>query len=130
MDLKVLFHNPESLSNEELRKLSNKIMIQRSIPYTSALFAGFAWYLYEAAYLRRVACLKRAGVVGIVGFAIGAYYANSEFSNSISRLNSEHEIVAAFDKKYLDTVLGATGFGGNYLSVKDYSDNPMYKKPY
>ena len=130
MDLKVLFHNPESLSDTELRQLRNKIALQRTVPWTTAAFTGVAWYLFEGVYLRRAACYKSAAVAGALGFVIGAWYVNSGSANVLPRLNKEKAIVEAFDRKYMSTVLNSTGFGSNYLSVRDYSDTNQFKKPY
>ncbi len=130
MDLKVLFHNPESLTDAELNECTRKIMLQRSVPYTTAAFSAVAWYLFEGSYLRRATCLKRAAVAGLVGFTLGAYSVSLGSLNRIRRLEGDAEIVSAFDRKYMNTVLNSTGFGSNYLSIKDYSDTPTYKKPY
>ncbi|TNV72014.1 hypothetical protein FGO68_gene9267 [Halteria grandinella] len=130
MDLKALFHNPESLTDEELNQLKTKIALQRSVPWTTATFTGVAWYLFEASYLRKSACLKRAAVAGVLGFAIGAYSVNAGSSNSLPRLEGEAQIIEAFDRRYMNTVLNVTGFGSNYLSVRDYADTQVHKKPY
>ena len=130
MDLKVLFHNPESLTDAELGLLRNKLALQRTVPWTTGIFAGFAWYLIEGVHLKTTPCLKRAIVAGALGFTLGAYYINSGSMNQLPRLNSEVDIVNAFDRKYLNTVLNVTGFGSNYLSVKDYADTQTHKKPY
>jgi hypothetical protein len=130
MDLKALFHNPENLSDQELNQLKAKIQLQRSVPWTTATFTGVAWYLFEGAYLRRATCYKRAAVAGVLGFVIGAYYVNSGSSNSLSRLEGEQQILEAFDRRYMNTVLNVTGFGSNYLSVRDYADTQAHKKPY
>jgi hypothetical protein len=130
MDLKVLFHNPENLSDKELDILKGKLQLQRTVPWTTATFTGVAWYLFEGAYLRRATCYKRAAVAGALGFVIGAWYVNSGSSNTLPRLQSDAAIVDAFDRKYMNTVLNVTGFGSNYLSVRDYADTQQHKKPY
>jgi hypothetical protein len=98
MDIKVLFHNPESLSDEELRAISRKIQLQRSVPWTSAAFGALTWYLFQGAYLRRTPCYKSAAVAGLLGFVVGAYSVNSgDYANQVKRLEGEHDIVNAFD---------------------------------
>lgn len=130
MDLKALFHNPENLTDEELNQLKTKIALQRTAPWTTATFTGVAWYLFEAAYLRKPACYKRALAAGALGFVIGAYYVNGGSSNSLPRLEGEAQILEAFDRRYMNTVLNVNGFGSNYLSVRDYADTQVHKKPY
>lgn len=118
MDLKVLFHNPEELTDAELAHLRQKILLQRSMPWTSAFFTGFALYFVEATVLKRTPCIRRAAAFGTIGFALGAYYANN-VRTSIPRLQSQSDIINAFDRRYMKNVLNTTGFGSNYVSVKD-----------
>lgn len=73
MDLKVLFHNPDELTNEELSILRNKISVQKSLPYVSAGFSGFAMYLLDNKMLRRFSDWKRIAFAASTGFVIGAY---------------------------------------------------------
>lgn len=129
MDLKVLFHNPEELSDAELRHLAEKIALQRTMPWISAAISGFGMYLLDGAFLKRTVCLKRTGAAALVGFALGAY-SSYNVSTSIERIRNDSEIVNAFDRKYMNTVLNTTGFGSNYVSVRDYSDTTAFKKPY
>jgi hypothetical protein len=128
MDLKVLFHNPHDLTDQELYQLRKKIKRQYTMPYTAALFGGFGAYLFDNVYLRKSHSWARVGTGALLGFAIGAY-SSYQVASSVER-KFDSEIINAFDKKYLDTVLNATGFGSNYLSVKDYSETQTLKKPY
>ena len=73
MDLKVLFHNPESLTNEELKLMRRKIDFQRSMPYNCAAFAGLSMYLIDNKMLRRYSDWKRIAVASVIGATIGAY---------------------------------------------------------
>lgn len=73
MDLKVLFHNPEQLSEEDLAHLRQKITLQRSMPWTGAFLGGFAMYFLDTAILKRTACTKRIAALSLVGFILGAY---------------------------------------------------------
>lgn len=36
----------------------------------------------------------------------------------------------AFDQKYMNTVLNATGLGNNSVNIGDYSATHEFKKPY
>ena len=129
MDLKALFHNPESLTDEELQHLSRKINIQRTMPWTSAFFGGFGLYLIDTGVLRRGSCNRRIAAGAAVGFVLGAWGA-SQTSTTITRITNEADILNAFEKRYMTTVLNATGYGSNYVSSKDYSDTTAFKKPY
>lgn len=73
MDLKVLFHNPEDLSDDEYLQLSKKIQYQALMPYYSSFFAGFSMYLYEMKIVKRSHDLKRIAAAALVGFVIGGY---------------------------------------------------------
>jgi hypothetical protein len=42
----------------------------------------------------------------------------------------DNDLVTAFDRKYLNTVLNTTGFGNNSVNARDYADNHHLKKPY
>lgn len=129
MDLKVLFHNPEELTDAELAHLRQKMLLQRSMPWTAAFCTGFALYFFEAAVLKRTACLRRAAAFSTIGFALGAYSSNSAVT-TLDRFKSQGDIVNAFDRRYMKNVLNATGFGSNYVSAKDYAEVGSFKKPY
>jgi hypothetical protein len=59
---------------------------------------------------------------------IGAYGS----TQNISALNKpfDTQILDAFDQKYVNRVLNATGFGTNYVSTRDLSEESIMKKPY
>ena len=120
MDLKVLFHNPESLSDEELVAIREKVAKQHFVPKITAVVGGFAVFALEAAVLRRAWCKKRVAAGALAGYLIGGFTAN-QFVNTVPRLEAERDIVQAFDKRYTSTVLNTTGFGSNYVSIRDYS---------
>jgi hypothetical protein len=74
MDFKVLFHNPEELTLEELAELRKKIRNQTLIPKAAALIGGFSAFLLERAILRRAYFTKSYVVLGLLGgYALGAY---------------------------------------------------------
>ena len=73
MDYKVLFHNPEELSDLELKHLRNKIRLQRTMPYYTAAIFGFASYLFDSVLLKRQYAWGRIGALGLAGFVIGAH---------------------------------------------------------
>lgn len=120
MDLKVLFHNPEDLSDDELKHLRKKIQQQRSMPWISAFIGGFSLYLFDEAFIRRHYCYKRIAVGALVVFAFGAH-ASYQVPTSITR-KLDTDIVNAFDRRYMNAVLNSTGFGTNYVSSRDYSN--------
>ncbi len=76
MDFKVLFHNPEELTQDELVYLSGKIRMQRFLPYTTAIFGGVAFYILNSAVLRHAHNWKIVGVGALAGFIVGGYGAS------------------------------------------------------
>jgi hypothetical protein len=130
MDLKVLFHDPESLSDTELRRLREKIRIQRTMPWLSAFFGGFGLYFLDAAVLRRSACNKRIAAGAAVGYLLGAWGSYQVSTIDPERWAPEADIISAYDRRYMTTVLNATGFGSNYVSSRDFAETTTFKKPY
>ena len=63
-------------------------------------------------------------ISGYVLGGIGAYRVTSTIGRPI-----DYEIIEAFDKRFVKSVLNTTGFGSNYLSTQDYKED-AYKKPY
>ena len=98
------------------------------MPATSAFFSGFAMYLFDVKMVRRVHDWKRIAAASVLGFAIGAY-GSYQVQQTIPR-SIDKDIMNAFDRKYMYTVLNSTGFGSNYIGSLDYSDSPQNKKPY
>ena len=73
MDLKVLFHNPEELTDDELALARQKITFQRSMPWVTAVFGGFSVFLLERAILRRTRATNAFVAAGAVaGFPLAA----------------------------------------------------------
>ena len=132
MDLKVLFHNPEQLSDEELTNLRVKLEYQRSMPWVTAFFGGFSVYVLERGIMRcHRATNAYVAAAALAGFWLGnsSSQGHTLLSNGLERAH-DRDIVNAFDRKYMNTVLNATGFGNNHINIADYSDSPAYKKPY
>ncbi len=132
MDLKVLFHNPEQLSDEELMLAREKIRFQRSMPWLTAIFGGFSVYVLERGIMRRNRATPAYLAVGaLAGFWLGNSSSQGHLLiRSGLEKSYDREIINAFDRKYMTSVLNATGFGNNHINISDYSDSPAYKKPY
>ena len=79
--------------------------------------------------MKRAYCRNRIVAGAVLGFALGAY-SSYHLETTIKRVESDAEIITAFDIRYMNTVLNSTGFGSNYVSIKDYSDAQNMKKPY
>lgn len=132
MDLKVLFHNPEQLSDEELMLAREKIRYQRSMPWLTAIFGGFSIFVLERGIMKRHKATPAYLAVGaIAGFWLGnaSNQGHLLLGNGLEK-SHDKEIINAFDRKYMINVLNATGFGNNHINISDYSDSPAYKKPY
>jgi hypothetical protein len=99
------------------------------MPWISAFFGGFGLYFLDAVVLKRAICNRRIAFGALLGFTLGGIGSYS-VTTSINRLEQEADIINAFDRKYMTTVLNTTGFGTNYVSIRDYSASTHYKKPY
>jgi hypothetical protein len=130
MDYKLLFHNPEDLSDMELKHMRSKIRLQRTLPYYTAAIFGFASYLYDSALLRRNFAWTRIGALATFGFIVGAQASYQVQTTFPKDRKVDKEIIEAFDRRYMTTVLNATGFGSNYVSPKDFGNSTSLKKPY
>lgn len=98
------------------------------MPRMCALFGGFSIYLLDQHILRRGYSWFRIGGVAALSFVIGVY--GTHHVQSSLRREHDQEILLAFDKRYMQYVLNSTGFGTNYLSIMDNSEESVYKKPY
>lgn len=131
MDIKTLFHSPDSLTDDELVALENKIAFQRQSRFFCAVFFGAAAGIADTVLLKRAFCFKRVGVASLLGYGFGMYSVYTpSLSHSSLHKDLDRDILLAHDQRYARTVLNATGFGSSYLSTKDYSMNPGLKKPY
>lgn len=130
MDIKTLFHNPEELSDQELMKISNKISFQKHTRLIFGVFGGVSTYVIDSAFLRRSFCYKRVAVGTLLGYGFGMWAIQSSTNSSCIDKNFDSDIINAFDQRYARTVLNSTGFGSNYVSIRDYSQNINFKKPY
>ena len=100
------------------------------MPWFSAAFGGFGVYILDSVVFKRAGISKlRLGSGALVGFALGAW-CSYQTQTTIARIQQEKDIINAFDTKYMNTVLNATGYGSNYLSTRDYSNTQSFKKPY
>lgn len=129
MDLKVLFHNPDELTNEELDQIHAKIRVQREIPYGCAFFAGLSMYLVDNKMLRRYSDWKRIVAAGALGFAVGAI--NTFDSDAVLyKKKFEKDILHAFDQRQINSTYNMLGFNSNHIHFSDFSDSRTAKKPY
>lgn len=131
MDLKVLFHNPESLNDDELRYIIATIEKQRATPRYWGIGAAAAMYLLDVKVLRRHRDWKRVIAAGTLATLAG--WRRSETIHFVDdpRYDAQFQpdIVQAFDQRYINNVLNHTGFGSNYMGARDYTYG-YHKKPY
>ena len=71
MDLKVLFHHPEALSDQELGNLRYKIRMMGLLPSSCAGFTGLAMYLIDVRMLQRRHDWKRIVFAFAAGYLLG-----------------------------------------------------------
>ena len=125
-DLRTLFHNPESLSDSELRSIKRQMQFTR-VPQPVGLAIGAAIGFQRTKSLYRAAPFA---VVGLIGGSMISNFIPGKFS-SLSQPVDE-EIMAAFEQKYVDRSLNASGYGNNALNAASHTKDPSaeYKKPY
>ena len=85
-------------------------------------------YLVDRHVLKRHYSYVRIGGVAALCYVLGAYSAY-QLDSSLER-SFDADIINAFDRKYAYTVLNTTGFGSNYLSTRDHTEEVVLKKPY
>ena len=138
-DFQTLFHNPESLTDGDLKKIFWKMKMQSYFPYLTAGLGGAAMFYADTAIFKRSMCFMRIGVMSLGGFMLGGTLSYSLMSNkSPSRYsesaetNFDPEIISAFENKYVERSLNAAGYGSNALNMGSHTkeQNAMYKKPY
>jgi hypothetical protein len=71
MDLKLLFHNPDELTDKELFTLQRKMLFLQSTPYISAAFLGLGGYLLDKQVFLKARDPKRIAAYAVVGFLLG-----------------------------------------------------------
>jgi len=91
----LLFHNPEDLSDSELKSLQLALRIQAYKPRIGLLLGVSGMYLLDTAVLKRSFCFKRLAVAGVLGYTFGGYLASQQ-GTVISR-NFDIEILNAFE---------------------------------
>ena len=137
-DLQILFHNPEALSDRDLKQMRMRMRLQRIFPYCSAGAFGGAMYFLDTSILRRSMCFMRIGALAAGGFLCGATYSYRVNMKSLSSYSGEaqenfdSDIVGAFENKYVQRSLNAAGYGNNALTLASHSKelSAIYKKPY
>ena len=137
-DLQTLFHNPECLSDKDLKSMYWKMRMQSTFPYVSAAIAGGAMFFMDTAILRKSMCQKRIGVMAFGGFMMGtalAYSVGGSSTNNYSdaaKDNFDKDIMGAFEERYVAKSLNAAGYGSNALNMGSHTKEPnaRYKKPY
>tara|TARA_B110000305_G_C18826178_1_gene353628 strand:+ start:8 stop:301 length:294 start_codon:yes stop_codon:yes gene_type:complete len=71
-DFQALFHNPESLTDGDLKKIFWKMKVQSYFPYLTAGMGGAAMFFADTTFFKRAMCFKRVGVMSFGGFMLGA----------------------------------------------------------
>ena len=133
-DLKTLFHNPDSLTDDELKQLRNKLRVQMATPYLSAAFSGALYHVcssqfYAATHSSLRQTLPRVGAVAFAGFLFGGLAA-SQMDRSVLRKPIDREILIAFEERYVRNSLNIAGYNNNYISTRSNGDNTSFSRPY
>jgi hypothetical protein len=128
MDLKQLFHNPDSLTDSELSKLRSKIRQQSWMPYFTGVFSGVFLGVIDNQLLGKSLCGKRILAGAAVGYLIGANGANAY--NTVLNRSFDREIVNAFDLRFIRHSLNVAGLTSSHTSLAHNEDNHDFSKPY
>ena len=137
-DLQVLFHNPEALSDRDLKSMKMRMRLQRLFPYCTAGAFGGAMFFLDTSIFRRSMCYMRIGALAFTGFIVGATYSYNVNLKSLSgyseeaQENFDPEILNAFENKYVQRSLNAAGYGNNALNLASHTKeiSAFSKKPY
>ena len=128
-ELQVLFHNPESLSDNDLSSIRNKIRIHKTLQYGTG----------AAAVLIGMRYTKTQAVPMLGAFFLTGYFAGNTIAKMINvstpwALSQDHDtdIMKAFEQRYANKSLNLAGYGNNSLLAANNISNASarYKKPY
>ena len=116
-DFEVLFHNPESLSNEELYSMRQKISFMNNtfklFPFVTASF----YYVGFVVGLRRLFCWKKLAASAGAGLGI-AQYGSYSWRSSLKKKPDE-AVLNAYTRKWHADAYQAMGYGGAYVRDKE-----------
>ena len=145
-DTELLFHSPESLSEEELATIRTRFSVARIYPLAFAGIFGAAFYATTAIVLKRHLYWQLIGASAVAGYASGASYLDSYYyehytfkgafdlqtqrqtDNSNSHIvDDSHSVVTALGSRWLKYALT-----NNLLMKEHYSvlDGTPIKKAY
>ena len=129
MDTKTLFHNPESLSEDELYQLRVKIQGQRRACFygwTGGVLITFV--MSQGVYRNQVFSLGKIFLGGMAGYVICAN--GVDRNSSLLKRDVDRDIVKAFDQRWLRSALSVSGLYTNHTSMGHNEDNNDFSKPY
>lgn len=129
MDSKTLFHNPESLTDNDLAAIRSKLWYQRRSAQAGALSGGFLMYVTQMAVLKRSnPGLAQICLASFAGYLIAANGVNS--SISVIKSSLDRDITHAFDQRQLRGALAVSGLLTHHTSHANSDDNNDFSKPY
>ena len=126
-ELQVLFHNPESLDDADLKAVRNRIRLHKLVQLgAGAGVLGLAFRLTKNPYMLAPAFE--------IGYGLGnplAKLVNNSLPWALSQ-DKDVEIMRAFESRYIYRTQNATGYGNNALNAASHTTEPnaRYKKPY
>ena len=77
MDSKVLFHDPEDLSDFELAQLRSKLRFQGAAPWCSAGFLGLTSAIVDLQIMRRAPRRLNVAAFSLAGLMMGAGFSEN-----------------------------------------------------
>ena len=126
-ELQVLFHNPESLTDDDLSSIRNKVRIHHAVQFGT----GLGGFFVAIQYTRRNVYLAPSF---LASYFVGDHVARLVNNSTPWSLSQEHDpvIMNAFETKFLRNTQNASGYGNNSLNAANHNNMPnaRYKKPY
>merc|ERR1711918_280250 len=95
-DLKVLFHQPEELTDQELTRLRSTLRFQNYSPFLSASFLGMTSAIADVHVLGRQKSMRRVALFFSVGYIMGCNIAQTVSVNTLYNRNWDQDILDAF----------------------------------
>ena len=129
MDTKTLFHDPDDLSDEELKSLRFKLTTQRQMPYFAAAFTAMSFHVLHSQMFRTGVLPVRITIAAAAGFMLGGYGAHS-VNGSILPRKFDKDIMLAFEQRFLKHSLNVAGYNNNSISLRNNFDYAGQVKPY
>ena len=128
-DLKVLFHEPEELTDRDLGEIRSKLRFMSYAPFVSAGFLGMTSAIVDVHVFRRNFCMRRIAVAATLGAIVGCNISTQSQQSVLPWRNFDQEMLNAHDKRYAKQALMGSGLSSNWVHSGQTTKNP-FLRPY